>query len=437
MVPPVISASSRLDGFSESPIQASHIDSWNQVFEPQNSIQDGSPITFLIPPSPEFINLSRTKLKIKVKIIKSGGGNLVAADNKKVALACNSMHSLFKHVTLKVGDTIVTPSGDQYPYKAFIDTLFSSTLESKHTWDLSGFHLDTEEDAVTTNLGFKKRASSAMNSVEMEFSGRPALDILKTGINVIDNVKLEFNFYPNDNAFVLHKSTGYTGDVKFKITDAQLSIRKEQLDPSTVNAIHKALLKKNWALPYSITTTKLYNLPADSYQFNANNVFQGKIPNFILIYFVKASSYTGNYHKNPFFFSPHDSIKEIIVTKNGQLVPSAKPNEICIDFTSPKGLRVIDTYESLLDVMGYSGLVSKGLVFPPERLAGGLFFSATNFQPDTENDDHISLEKNGNIDIQIKFGEAIPEAYEMFVTGDFDTKTEINTARNVLHTFKQ
>ena len=81
---------------------------------------------------------------------------MAGVDNRKVALACNSLHSLFKHVTLKIGDTIVTPSGDQYPYKAFIDTLFSSTSESKHTWDLSGFHLDTEEDAATTNEGFKK-----------------------------------------------------------------------------------------------------------------------------------------------------------------------------------------------------------------------------------------------------------------------------------------
>ena len=437
MAPPVISASSRLDGFSETPIQVSHIESWHQVFEPQNSIQDGSPITFLIPPSPQFINLSRTRLKIKVKIIKSGGGNMVAADNKKVALACNSMHSLFKHVTLKIGDTIVTPSGDQYPYKAFIDVLFSSTSESKYTWDLFGFHLDTEEDATQQNLGFKNRANNAVNSVEMEFSGRPALDIFRTKNDVIDNVKLEFNFYPNDNAFVLHKSAGYTGEVKFKITDAQLTIRKEQLDPSAVNAIHRGLLKKNWALPYSITTTKLYNLPADIFQFNANNIFQGKVPNFILVYFVKASSYTGNYHKNPFFFSPHDSIKEIAVTRDGIPVPSSRPSQICIDFTSPQGLKVNDAYESLLDIMGHSGLVSKGLVFPPERLAGGLFFHATNFQPDTENDDHISLERNGNIDIQIKFGEALPEAYEMFVTGEFETRTEINTARNVLHTFSQ
>ena len=87
--------------------------------------------------------------------------------------------------------------------------------------------------------------------------------------------------------------------------------------------------------------------------------------------------------------------------------------------------------------MGYSGLISKGLVFPPERLANRLFFYAANFQPDTENDDHISLEDNGNIDIQVKFGEALQEAYEMFVTGEFDIRTEINSARNVLHTFSQ
>ena len=106
----------------------------------------------------------------------------------------------------------------------------------------------------------------------MEFSGRPALDILKQGKNIIDNVKLEFNFYPNDNEFVLHKQDGYSRGVKFKITNAQLTIRKEQIDPAVLNPIHKSLLNKNWVLSYPITTTKLYNLLAESYQFNANNI---------------------------------------------------------------------------------------------------------------------------------------------------------------------
>ena len=133
MAPPVISASSRCDGFSEVPTQISHIKSYEQLFEPQNAIRSAAPIIFTIPPSLQFINSAQTRLKIRCKIVKEKRGKLVAAENKKVALACNSIHSLFKLVTLKIGDTIVTPSGDQYPYKAFIDTLFSSTSESEHT----------------------------------------------------------------------------------------------------------------------------------------------------------------------------------------------------------------------------------------------------------------------------------------------------------------
>ena len=121
-----------------------------------------------------------------------------------------------------------------------------------------------------------------------------------------------------------------TKGLKFQIVDAQLTIRKEEIGPAAQNIIHRALLKKNWMLSYPITTTKLYNLSANSFQFNATNIFQDKIPNFIPIYFLKASSYTGDYQENPFYFSPHDSIKEIIVTRNGIPVP-ARLNHICID----------------------------------------------------------------------------------------------------------
>ena len=94
--------------------------------------------------------------------------------------------------------------------------------------------------------------------------------------------------------------------------DAQLTICKEEIGPAAQNAIHRALLKKNWMLSYPITTTKLYNLSANSFQFYATNIFQDKIPGFILIYFVKAIVYTGDYQENPFYFSNMTLSKKLL-----------------------------------------------------------------------------------------------------------------------------
>ena len=432
MAPPNIVANSRLDGFAEVPIQLSNHSSWNQTFEPTNAITDSSPINFTIPPSPQFINLSRTRFKLRVKLTDETGNDLDDGDKDKYALICNPIASLFKHVKLIANGTTLTPSGDFYPYKAFIDTLFTATPESLHTLDMNGFSLDTIEEHSQQNKGFKKRATKANLSSVMEFSGRPALDILKQGKNIINNVKLEFIFYPQSNEFCIQRIDGATKNVKFKIMSAKLILRKEELDPTVLQIIHSNLLKKNWSLSYPITATKMYNIPKGSYQFSANNIFLGKVPNFVLIYFVKATSYTGDYGTNPFWFTPGTAIKEIIVTKDGVPIPNLTPSNICL---VDGKLELTDTYESLLDITGKTALLSSGLVFDQSRLANGLFFYGANFQPTTENEDHISPELSGTIDVKVKWGSGTTEVYEMFISGEHDIRTEITAARNILHTF--
>lgn len=432
MAPPNIATNARLDGFAEVPVQLSNNYSYNQTFDPVNAIADGAPINFTIPAAPQFINLSRTRLKIRVKLTGESGGNLVAGDKDKLALICNPIASLFKHVKLIANGTTVTPSGDFYGYKAFIDTLFSATPESQNTLEMNGFFPDTEEDFDNSNEGFKARAEKANLSAVMEFSGRPALDILKQGRNIIDNVKLEFIFYPQEHEFCIQRANGCTKKAKFKIMDAKLTVRKEEIDPTVLQIIHSSLLKKNWTLSYPITTTKIYNIPTGSYQFSATNIFLGKVPNFILIYFVEATGFTGDYSTNPYWFSPGDKIKEIIVTKNGVPIPNLTPSSICLEEGK---LELTDTYESLLEVTGKSGLISSGLYFSQERLAKGLFFYAANFQPTTENEDHISPEASGTVDVKVKWSTGTSNAYEMFVTAEHDIRTEFTASRNVLHTY--
>ena len=437
MAPPNISFSSRLDGFRDPPLQLSHQKTWYQTFEPLNTITDTSPIIFAIPPCNQFINLSRTRLKIRVKITDAEGGNLVEGDDNQLALVCNPIGAIFKHVKLLIGGTPVTSGNDLYPYKSFTDTLFSATAESASTLHLSGFHLDTADNTEVAgaghNTGFAKRALMANRSRVMEFSGRPSLDILKQGRNLLDNTRLEFIFYPNDPTFAIQRNAGCNTNAKIKILDAKLILKKEELDPSVQNIIHEKLAEKNWALHYPTTVGKIYNIAAGSFQFSASNIFLGKVPNTLLVFFVRAESFTGTYATNPFWMHPSDLIKEIIITKDGMPLPNLKPSNI--ELNRGRGLQLTDAYESLLDTLGIAGLVSKGLIFPPSDLANGLFFYGANLHPDTENEDHLSPATTGNIDIQVKYSGALADVYEMIVLGEFDITTEITESRSCIHTF--
>ena len=429
-----VSYNSRLDGFAGPPMQMSHIASFNQTYDPTNAITDTSPIIFNIPASSHFIDLSKTRLKIRVKITGDDGLELDPnTDKNKFALACNPIASIFKQVKLLANGQLLTPSTDFYPYKAFVDTLFTITPDSKYNLDLAGFHPDTIAQAHSTNNeGFKVRAKNANGSAIMEFSGRPAIDILKQGTNIPDGVKLDFIFYQQDPEFCIQRVATHAKLATYKIMDAKLTIRKEQLDPTVSNIIHKELLSKNWQLNYPITSTKIFNIPIGSHQFNATNIFLGKMPNTVLLYFVKAGDFTGDMRTTPFWFSPGTDIREIIVSKDGVPIPNLKPSSISL---KPDSLELTDTYETLLDYMGISGLFSKGLAFKPADLAAGKFFYGANLNPDTNNDDHISPQGTGNIDVTVKWSSGTDEVYELFVVGEHDIKTEITHSRNVLHTF--
>ena len=127
MAPPNVSYNSRLVGFAGPPMQMSHIASWNQTFDPINAITETSPIIFNIPASSNFIDLSQTRLKIRVKLTDDKGADLDGAtDKNKFALVCNPIGSLFKQVKLLANGQLLTPSTDFYSYKSFVDTLFFS-----------------------------------------------------------------------------------------------------------------------------------------------------------------------------------------------------------------------------------------------------------------------------------------------------------------------
>ena len=93
----------------------------------------------------------------------------------------------------------------------------------------------------------------ANRSKVMEFSGRPSLDILKQGRNLLDNTRLECIFYPNDPTFAIQRNAGCTKDAKIKILDARLCMKIFQRNPG--DYITQPLLVK-----YSISLQDLFSL---------------------------------------------------------------------------------------------------------------------------------------------------------------------------------
>ena len=124
---------SELDLFNLPPTQTS-IESATWVeYKPITSLTDDAPIEFVIPgTSDEYLDLSRTMLFLKVRII-SGDGKTIKDENL-VQPVNNFLHSLFNQVNVFLNQKSITPSTYGYSYRACIETLlnYESSAKKSH-----------------------------------------------------------------------------------------------------------------------------------------------------------------------------------------------------------------------------------------------------------------------------------------------------------------
>ena len=84
-----------------------------------------APIEFVIPPQTEnYTDLSQSYLYLRCRILRTGVGNNLEA-GKKVAPVNNFFHSMFSSIDLYLNNKLVTSNMDTYPYRAYLENLFS------------------------------------------------------------------------------------------------------------------------------------------------------------------------------------------------------------------------------------------------------------------------------------------------------------------------
>ena len=113
-------------------------------YRPISQIKTGQIIEFNVPNSSTYyMDLSRTRLHLKVRLLKANGDKTDATS--KVGLINNALHSLWRQCDLALQQKIISPEiGVCYPYKSLLDNLLNHTksqLDSKYNTQM--FYKDT------------------------------------------------------------------------------------------------------------------------------------------------------------------------------------------------------------------------------------------------------------------------------------------------------
>ena len=238
---------SELDLFAVPPTQTSIEDGRWVVHQPLTSLDSGGPIEFVIPGTGDaYLDLVNTYLLIRAKVVRGVGTDLAA--DTPVAPVNNWLHSLFSQVDVYLNDTLVKPSSNTYPFRAYVDTVLSYGDEAKNTqltsqlWykDTAG-HMDaTNVDGGNTGLNERRRYIAESRIVEM--MGRLHVDLFLQDRFLLNGVSVKIRLVRSKDAFSL-MAGGENPDYKVQIVDAVLFARTAVLSP-TVQMAHIKPWKK-------------------------------------------------------------------------------------------------------------------------------------------------------------------------------------------------
>ena len=372
-----------------------------------------------------YYDLKRSTLRVKSKILKDDGsvpnsktkdkdGNALTVDN--VAPTNFLLHSLWSQLEIALQQKTITKIGDNHAHKAYIDALLSTSATQKNTGMMSQmFVKDTpgtldETTPNGSNEGLYDRYHYTKDGQSVFMEGPLYDDLAEQDRYVLNGVPISISLWPNSSAFsLMADKEGY----KVVVEDVAVNMCCVEVDPGMLQA-HNRMLKDSPALyPLEMSDIKTYNVPQGQQSLFVNDVYQGKVPDQLVVGMVSSEAYSGSYKKSPWNFQ-HFNLTSAGFYVDGKSVPSS-PIE-----TNFESGDVVQGYGSLLNLRQDLGITlaeyQKGYTLLAYNLKSGLITHGP---------------QKGSTRLELKFARPLPEAVTVIVYAKFPTVVEIDQARAV------
>src|SRR6218665_3844789 len=404
-------------------------------YNPISTISQGTPIEFSVTGAgQDYLDLSSTQLYVRAQIVKATDEPIDNNDN--VGPTNLFLHSLFSEVDITLNDTLVTSSNNTYAYRSYLETLLSyggaaktSQLTSALYYKDVAHHLENANpnDDTAENDGFKIRSTMTREGRAVDMLGCLHSDLFFQDRFLPNDVNIKVRLVRNKDAFCLMSSAAGAA-FNVRILECKLYMRKVKLSPSVFLAHAKALEVGNVKLPIRRAVCKTFIIPAGNLDASQESLFSGQLPTRIVIGCVDNDAFNGLYGKNPFNFK-HMNLSQLKVYLDGQQ-HSLKPLEM--NFAHRQ---YINAYATLFTGTG-KWMRDEGNQISREDFAGGYALYAFDLTADQCEGEHFNLFKKGNVRLDMKFAQALPNTINVIAFAEFENILEIDRSRNVLFDYK-
>lgn len=356
-----------LETQSVPPTQIGIDDVYEAVVRPIAKVEAGRMFTFEIFVSHgQALRLWETELHLKTKITlkKKDNSALTDLDYAHAGIVNNFAHSIFNHITMEINGKPVTSMPTTYPYRAYMDTLFGFTNESKLSWlSSSGWGEDKLEDMPT---GVSTNRRKFLNK-EIDLIMRPHLDLLMQNKCLHGGINLRLNFYPQNEQFFLKKdSEDYK--IGFELLDAQLRLQFNKLSETFLKRFRHVNQPDRYVIRR--VEVKEHNIPPDAQNHIIDHLTIGQLPNVMIIGFVENEAFTGSTKLNPFNFQ-HHNITNVALYKNGVMVTN---EEYKPDFTENQ-VKCLREYDDFFKTVNHCFTDANFPISIEKYITGNTFFA--------------------------------------------------------------
>lgn len=382
------------------------------VKHPITPLREYSPIEFIIENNGHsFIDLRKTRLHIKCKILKPNGEPISASD--KVAFVNMPLQSLWRHVEIYFQNKLVSSSDNCYPFKGMLDVLCSYSEDCKESQlqpqlyykDTAGY-MDSLDPVIGGNIGLNQRWEWTKDGRSVDMEGPLYCDILQQKHLLLNNIPIRIKLTPSSNDFAL------IGEGRVVVEEALLWVCHVDVSPDAYNMIATKLHKETAKYSFMKSEFLCHSIPAGSTSFRLANLFQGRIPTQLVMAFVNTESFNGKSDLNPFNFQ-HFYLQYLDVSVNGRSLPRERPLQP--DFIKKH-------YSEVFTLMfGSKWMRNDGNYISREDFANGY----TIYMLD------LGAEAVGNLNLEARFALPLQKSVNILIYASFPHTMEIDATRNV------
>ena len=266
-----------------------------------NQLNDVGPFDFLIPGGSDYVDLSRTNLGLKFKIVDNSGADI--PDDVEIGIVNAILHTMWSQIDIYLNGVLVSTNSTNYPYAAMLKLLTENNEGIKKTrltsagyYKDSARFMDDNRVKLGENVGLYERFGLVQGNKVASFYGPLLADMMQLDRYLLPGVDVQIKLWPARNDFALMKesSTVVGAPFKIKIVDVYMDVLKITASPEIITSQNSALTKQPALYPYERKRLQTYSIAAGSMFFREDLVFQTEIPDKLMVALVGSRAFNGD-----------------------------------------------------------------------------------------------------------------------------------------------